>query len=125
MAGPMTYDAAQFTCNGCGKCCLEGAGWLPLVEADITLFEEQAPHVLQYVTWQGDPGARQGSLSRTVVTGRETTRCPFVRKLRGRAQYTCGIYDVRPTVCRRYPTSRDHALYTGCEGYDMPVGGGD
>ena len=121
----MRDDAGQFSCNGCGKCCLEGAGWLPLVEADIACLEEQAPHVLQYVAWEGAPGERRGSLSRTVVTGRETTRCPFVRKVRGKPQYTCGIYDVRPTVCRRYPTSRDHALYTGCGGYDVPGDGGD
>ncbi|MEX2616535.1 MAG: YkgJ family cysteine cluster protein [Alphaproteobacteria bacterium] len=118
----MTDDAAQFTCTGCGKCCLEGAGWLPLAEADIARFEAQAPHVLKYVTWRGEPGARRGSLSRTVVTGRETTRCPFVRKRCDRGQYYCRIYDSRPQVCRRYPTSRDHALYTGCEGYDVPGG---
>ncbi|NKB58573.1 MAG: hypothetical protein GKS00_19765 [Alphaproteobacteria bacterium] len=116
MADPVTDDVAEFRCTACGKCCLEGAGWLPLVEEDIARLEAQAPQVLKFVTWEGEPGARQGSLSSTIVTGRETTRCPFVRKRRGRAEYDCRIYEVRPQVCRRYPTSPEHALYTGCEG---------
>lgn len=120
VADPMTDDAPVFHCTGCGKCCLEGAGWLPLVEEDIARLEGQAPHVLKYVTWEGEPGARRGSLSSTIVTGRETTRCPFVRKRRGRPEYDCRIYEVRPQVCRRYPTSPDHALYTGCEGHFEP-----
>lgn len=116
----MTNEPAEFRCTACGKCCLEGAGWLPVAEADIARFEAEAPHVLEFVTWEGEPGDRRGSLSRSVVSGRETTRCPFVRKRRGKAEYYCRIYDVRPQVCRRYPTSPDHARFTGCEGYDVP-----
>lgn len=123
MADPIIDDAPEFNCTACGKCCLEGAGWLPLVEDDIARLEGQGPEVLKYVTWQGEPGARQGSLSSTLVTGRETTRCPFIRKRRGRAAYDCRIYEVRPNVCRRYPTSPDHARYTGCDGYDVPEDG--
>ncbi|MDD9903913.1 MAG: YkgJ family cysteine cluster protein [Rhodospirillaceae bacterium] len=112
----------EFHCTACGKCCLEGAGWLPVVEADIARWETSAPHVLRYVAWEGEAGERRGGLSRSVVTGRETTRCPFVRKRRGRAEYYCRIYEVRPQVCRRYPTSPDHALYTGCDGAFVPTG---
>ena len=111
----------EFYCTACGKCCLEGAGWLPVVEADIARWETSAPHVLHYVAWEGEAGERRGGLSRSVVTGRETTQCPFVRKRRGRAEYYCRIYEVRPQVCRRYPTSPDHALYTGCDGEFVPA----
>lgn len=90
---------------------------MPLVESDIALWEAEAPHLLKYAAWEGDPGERRGGLSRSNAGGRDSTRCPFVRKRRGRQEYYCRIYDVRPTVCRRYPTSPDHALYTGCEGY--------
>lgn len=110
-------EPGEFRCTACGKCCLEGAGWLPLVESDIALWEAEAPHLLKYAAWEGDPGERRGGLSRSNAGGRDSTRCPFVRKRRGRQEYYCRIYDVRPTVCRRYPTSPDHALYTGCEGY--------
>lgn len=117
----MADPKMEFHCTACGKCCLEGAGWLPVTETDIARWETEAPHVLKFVTWEGEPGARRGSLSRSVVTGRETTRCPFVRKRRGRTEYYCRIYDVRPQVCRRYPTSPEHALYTGCDGEFVPV----
>ncbi len=120
MAEPAPEVAAAFRCTACGKCCLEGAGRLPVVEADVALWEAQAPQVLKYVTWEGDTGARRGSLSRSVVTGHKATRCPFIRKHRGRAQYYCRIYEVRPQVCRRYPTSPEHALYTDCEGFVVP-----
>ncbi len=123
MAEPAPEVAAAFRCTACGKCCLEGAGQLPVVEADIALWETQVPMVLRYVTWKGETGARQGTLSRSVVTGRDTARCPFVRKHRGKAEYYCRIYEVRPQVCRRYPTSPEHALYTGCEGYVAPTDG--
>ena len=112
----MTDSALEFHCTGCGKCCLEGAGWLPVVEADIARWEAEAPHVLKFVAWEGESGTRRGGLSRSVVTGRETTRCPFIRKVRGEARYRCRIYEHRPQVCRHYPTSPEHALYTGCEG---------
>jgi len=110
--------APVFRCTGCGKCCLEGAGWLPLAEADIARFEAMAPQALKFVAWEGAAGARRGGLSRSIVTGRETTRCPFIRKVPGRSRYSCRIYDARPDVCRRYPTTPDHARYTGCEGFD-------
>lgn len=121
----MSEEAAQFNCTGCGKCCLEGAGALPVVEEDIARWEEQAPHVLKSVTWQGKAGARQGIHAGSTVTGRETTRCPWIKKYPGRPQYYCRIYETRPQVCRTYPTSREHALYTDCEGYDAPAVKGD
>jgi Fe-S-cluster containining protein len=117
-------DLPAFRCTGCGKCCLEGAGWLPLTEADIARFEAAAPRALKYVAWEGAPGERRGGLSRSVAGGRETARCPFIRKVRGEPRYACGIYDARPDVCRRYPTSPDHARYTGCDGYDVPPASG-
>ena len=52
----------EFHCTACGKCCLEGAGWLPVVEADIARWETSAPHVLRYVAWEGEAGKRRGGL---------------------------------------------------------------
>jgi len=104
----------NFQCNSCGKCCLEGAAELQAVEEDIAYWERNAPELLQYVTLHGEPGARTGDLWRTKKT---TPRCKWIKKYPGRDKYYCRIYDHRPQVCRRYPISKEHGLFTGCEGY--------
>jgi Fe-S-cluster containining protein len=42
--------------------------------------------------------------------GVERARCPFVRKLPNRDQYTCTIYETRPEVCRQYEPWTPHAI---------------
>jgi len=107
-------DIPGFACTSCGKCCLEGAGQLPVVEADIALWQDHAPHVLEYVTIEGTDGQRTGQMS----SGKGSTRCQWIKKYPGRKQYYCRIYQWRPLVCRRYPTSLQHAHLTDCPGFE-------
>lgn len=109
-------DIPNFHCTGCGKCCLEGASRLQAVESDIAMWEERAPHLLQYVVIAGEPGDRTGDIWTGPQSAKDTTRCRWIKKYPGREQYYCRIYEVRPQVCRRYPTSLEHALYTDCPG---------
>ena len=50
-------------------------------------------------------------------TGDDVSRCPWLRKVRGKDQYVCRIQDVKPDLCRDYPLSREHAEETGCPGF--------
>jgi hypothetical protein len=61
MGQPSANPLAEFQCTSCGKCCLEGASQLPVVESDIALWEVEAPHILEFVTIRGEPGQRTGS----------------------------------------------------------------
>jgi len=107
-------DIPGFRCTDCGKCCLEGAGILPVVEADIALWEAHAPQVLDYVKIAGPAGERSGEMGKA----NKSTRCLWIKKFPGRDQYYCRIYQWRPQVCRRYPTSLEHARLTDCPGVD-------
>jgi len=105
-----TPDISEFHCTDCGKCCLEGASRLQANDADIRRWQADAPHVIEHME------AGTGGLWVSPKTGKPTTRCPWIRKKPLRDQYYCRIYDVRPDVCRRYPTSPEHAEFTGCPG---------
>ncbi len=109
-------DIAGFKCTSCGKCCLEGASQLQANEADIALWQEHAPHLLEFVTIHGDAGRRTGDLWIGARSKKPSTRCRWIKKYPRRNEYYCRIYDWRPTVCRRYPTSIDHARLTDCPG---------
>ena len=105
-----------FHCTRCGKCCVEGASRLSASEADLALWARDAPHVLAYVAVGDGGGALGGDLWISPKTRRDTVRCPWIRKYPNRDRYYCRIYQVRPDVCRRYPTSHQHAAITGCPG---------
>ena len=89
-------DIAGFQCTSCGKCCLEGASTLQAVEADIAMWEAHAPHLLKFGTIHGTAGQRTGDL------------------WPGREAWYSRIYEWRPQVCQRYPTSFEHARFTDC-----------
>lgn len=50
-------------------------------------------------------------------TGDEVSQCPWLEQVSGTKRHVCGIHDVKPDHCRRYPQSRMHAKETGCPGY--------
>jgi|GEM_PF-3454079 Fe-S-cluster containining protein len=47
-----------------------------------------------------------------------SVRCPFLRKVRGKEEYTCLIHDVKPLKCREFPADRETAKNHECPGYD-------
>ena len=49
------------------------------------------------------------------VTGCDTSRCPWLRKLPGREKYKCRIHDHRPDACRGYPVDVEQMVLDGCE----------
>jgi Fe-S-cluster containining protein len=114
----------DFQCTRCGKCCVEGASRLSASEADLDMWARDAPHVLAHVAVRTVEGVPRGDLWISPRTRRDTVRCPWIRKYPNRGHYYCRIYEVRPEVCRRYPTSREHALITDCPGIAAPSSSG-
>jgi Fe-S-cluster containining protein len=96
-------------CTRCGKCCLNESymGTLSATPDDVARWHEQGrTDILQWESlgdlWVDDDG-------------RECSRCPFLRKDRGKATYKCRIYDTRPAACRDYPQSYEQMVHDGCE----------
>lgn len=86
-------------CTRCGKCCTNPSfqGNLSATIEDIERWVQEGR--LDILAWcdtiLGDLWVRQDD-------DYEATRCPFVRKDRGKNTYHCRIYDTRPQVCRDY-----------------------
>jgi Fe-S-cluster containining protein len=50
-------------------------------------------------------------------TGDYVDRCPWLRKLPKKDKYICRIQEVKPSVCRNFPISREHSGKSGCRGF--------
>ena len=48
----------------------------------------------------------------------DVERCPWLKKLPDQDKYICQIHDVKPSHCKAYPKSKEHALKTGCKGFN-------
>ena len=112
----------SFNCKQCGHCCLNlsGAFSTSVPEEDIRLWEaEGREDILEWVVPIpiGD-GQMTYDIWFSPTTGEEVSRCPWLRKLPNKDKYICRIHDVKPTHCRNYPHSREHAEKTGCVGFE-------
>jgi Fe-S-cluster containining protein len=65
---------------------------------------ERRDDILRFASVLGPPGNPYADLwiDEFDEKGRERSRCPFVRKVRGQNRYLCTIYETRPQVCRDY-----------------------
>ena len=104
-------------CTRCGKCCLPESGYMDTLSAttaDMRRWRrEKRADILAYAD---DFGRTSGGADLWFKPdGRECSRCPFVRRERGRQTYRCGIYETRPEVCRDYPISYEQMELIGCE----------
>jgi Fe-S-cluster containining protein len=108
-----------FTCRQCGQCCrfldyrnevgpADVARWRTMGRSDILRWvgvyrRNDAQPV--YRIWV-DP-----------ATGQPAAFCPFLKSNASGNRWVCGIHEVKPEICRQYPTSRKHARMTGCHGF--------
>ena len=100
-------------CNGCGKCCIDSNYMLnlPATLSDIRRWRKEGREdILEYVDFVGE-----GIYDLWVKDGKSLSRCPFVRKDRGKATYHCTIHDTRPQACRGYPITAGQMVMLGCE----------
>lgn len=100
-------------CTGCGKCCIDANYMrsLPATKSDIRRWRKEGREdILEYVDFVGG-----GVYSLWVKEGVESSRCPFVRKDRGKPTYHCTIHETRPVACRGYPVTAGQMVKLGCE----------
>ncbi len=90
----------KFECQRCGTCCRRFS-WLTAYTKDIERWvDEGREDILQYADMYITGAA---DLWFHPETGEELPRCPFLRKVRNKRVYECGIYDTRPMMCRGFP----------------------
>lgn len=95
-------------CNQCGKCCKKYSdGGLSATASEIEWWETYRPKIAAYI--------RQGTLWISPVTGKQMTRCPWLRKLPHQEKYICRIYHDRPDDCKHYPVNIDQMISDDCE----------
>jgi len=106
----------NFNCKRCGKCCLE-SNELPLTEKEVEkiemFFYKNYPkrHLRNYIDFSMNEAYSENTLNHGLA-------CPFLRKQNG--EYKCIIHDIKPKVCKNFPTSKKHALgYCDCEGVKL------
>lgn len=111
-----------FHCKQCGNCCLNlsDAFATSADPGDIALWEREGrDDILERIVFIPiGPHQSIADLWFNPRTGDEAVRCPWLRKLPRKNQYSCRIHDVKPKHCREYPKSRKHAEETGCKGFD-------
>ena len=109
----------RFACRQCGRCCraldyhsevqaADIARWRSMGRSDILRWVGVYRHTEAQPTYRiwVDP-----------VTGQPAASCPFLKSNASGNRWVCGIHDVKPEICRQYPTSRKHARMTGCPGF--------
>lgn len=84
---------------------------LPATKSDIRRWRKEGREdILEYVDFVGE-----GVYVLWVKEGVESSRCPFVRKDRGKPTYHCTIHETRPEACRGYPLTAGQMVKLGCE----------
>jgi Fe-S-cluster containining protein len=113
-------DLAGFECKRCGYCCAELD--VDLCDVDVDRWwAEGREDILEWVQEMVFGGELVGyDFSINPQTGLPTARgiCHFRRKVRGKDEYYCRIYETRPLVCRGYPYNKEFAERTGCPGFE-------
>ena len=95
-------------CNQCGKCCTRyGGGDLSASAAEIDWWENHRPDIFEYVS--------EGKIWISPITGKQMSRCPWLRKLPRQNKYACRIYQDRPEDCRHYPVRIGEMIRDECE----------
>ena len=98
-------------CNQCGKCCTHyGNGGLSASAGEIDWWENNRPDIAAYVS--------DGKIWISPATGKQMTRCPWLRKLPGQEKFICRIYFDRPDDCKHYPVTIEQMVRDECEMLD-------
>ncbi len=116
----------EFQCKQCGQCCLNlyDAYQTSATNEDIELWDtEGREDILEWVSFI-PVGKDESGKAHYVYdiwisprTGDYVDRCPWLRKLPRKDKYICRIQEVKPSVCRNFPISREHAGKNGCRGF--------
>ena len=109
----------DFKCQHCGKCCTvlnEGYNY-ETHDDQIQIWRDNAPHILKWVD------EAMGDYWISPSTNDLVDRCPWLRiykspRYKNVKGARCLIHKWKPEVCRDYPGSVIHALFSGCGGFN-------
>lgn len=99
-------EAALIDCRGCGACCVggydDGCGFASVLKPDL---DRMSSHIRNKLNARS-VGGEVYFATPSSFTEEFGASCSFLRGTPGR-RVSCGIYDSRPDVCRKYiPGSR-------------------
>ncbi len=112
----------KFNCRCCGHCCLTliDAYNGCVSDADLTRWQQLGrDDLLEWVeTLELGPGNQLHTAWVDPVTRDDVERCPWLLDKIDGSGYLCGIETIKPDHCRAYPEHQQHAVATGCQGYE-------
>jgi Fe-S-cluster containining protein len=108
-----------FSCRQCGNCCRALEYHNELTHADVSAWKTLGREdLLKWVEFiDREDAVNEYRIWVSPKTRRIVETCPFLKKDHTLNRWQCCIHDVKPGICRQYPTSRKHALMTGCTGF--------
>lgn len=109
----------DFSCRQCGHCCRTLDYHREVIEEDVALWQELGrSDILQWVgVFTGERNKKSYRIWTTPGTTALAEGCPFLKNISSENRSVCLIQDVKPGICRQYPSSRKHAVMTGCPGF--------
>ena len=113
----------DFVCRQCGYCCSTLDYHREVTEEDVTRWQELGrSDILRCVGVFEGEGNKKSYTIWTIPGSTELAEsCPFLKKISSDNRSVCLIQDVKPGICRQYPSSRKHAVMTGCPGFKTPT----
>ena len=109
----------DYRCRMCGHCCRHLDYHKEVAARDVTRWQSQGR--TDILEWVGiTKGEDQKPIYRiwiTPGTNQYTQSCPFIKRGASNDQWVCAIQETKPEICRQYPTTRKHAIMTGCMGF--------
>jgi hypothetical protein len=109
---------AGFVCKQCGHCCKNMSGGFQhsVDSAQVAKWLREDRHdILQ---WVDHLGGDIWDVWISPRTGDDVNRCPWLRKVRNQDKYVCKIHDTKTWVCADFPADKEHAIASGCRGYE-------
>jgi len=111
----------NFKCKQCGNCCLNlNICYTAVTDEDVKRWKDTGRDDILACVNSIPLGNGQyiHDIWFSATTKEEVNRCPWLRKLPNKNKYICRINDTKPEVCRNYPLSKEHAIETGCNGFN-------
>ena len=109
----------DFVCRQCGQCCSILDYHREVTEEDVTRWQELGrSDILRWVSvFEGEDNKKSYTIWTTPGSTELAEGCPFLKRISSENRSVCLIQDVKPGICRQYPSSRKHAVMTGCPGF--------